>query len=180
MQITTILDKYQVIILDYKDGSASTRLQVPIENRINNTILTYLDYSGMLHIELFRNIEDATSDEKWTKEDNWITTQLIYRECVNLKWDTDWNATIQQVPCNNRSYHMVITTLSSIKGNCNETIYERITQMYTNLCPSDENYYNENNWILYDYNQIINDIISIITDLMLEVERYDYHVNTLS
>lgn len=177
MYITTILDKYQIIYLDYMNGSAATRVSVPIENRKNDTIISYLDYDNLLHVELFVGANDNVSDEEFAKDINWVTTQFIYKECYNLRWNADWNTTISQIDFDNRQYHMVISTISTAINENEEEISERITQRYSNICTSDEDYYNEENWELYDYNIIINDIINIITDLMIEVDKYDYQIS---
>lgn len=177
MYITTILDKYQVIYLDYMNGSASTRVSVPMENRKSNTILSYLDYNNLLHIELFIGTEANITDEEFAKDTNWITAELIYMDCYNVKWDTDWNTTIKQINPENRAYRMVVTTVGVVEDECGEESIERITQRYSWLCATDENYYNEENWVLYDYNIIIKDVMNIITELMTEVEKYDYQID---
>lgn len=174
-----ILDKYHLIYVDYVDNSSTTKLTVPVEDRLTNTIVTYMDFRGFLHIDLFVGTEQETGDEEWVNEDNWVTTALIYHKCFNEPWNTDFATTVLQVPCPLR-YRGNVVHIYNVPAydTCGEIYYEAKTYRYKCICCDDCKYSLEENWEEYDFQIILDDIVSIVTDLMTEANDINYGLLT--
>lgn len=174
-----ILDKYNFIYIDYINNINSTKLSVSIEDRLTNTILTFMDYKGFLHIELFVGTEDETTDEEWVNDGNWIDAVLIYHKCFNESWNTDFSTTALQVPCQLR-YRGNILHIYNVPAydTCGEVYYEDKTYRYKCICCDDCKYGNIDNWEEYNFQLIIDDIVKIVTDLMQEANDINYGLLT--
>ena len=167
MYNTQILNKYNFVFTNYDTNEAITKQSVPNEYRLINTIVSYLDFKGFLHIELFVGTEEDITDDKWIDETNWVSTKLIYHKCFNEKYDTDFATTAIKVPCPVRFRGNVLHIQDVPQyDTCGEVSYEDKTYRYKCVCCDDCKYGNIDNWEEYDFQLVIDDIAKIVTDLM--------------
>ena len=176
---TQILNKYNFVFTNYDTNEAITKQSVPNEYRLINTIVSYLDFKGFLHVELFVGTEDEISDEQWIDDINWVTTAFIYHKCYNEEYNVDFSTTALQVPCCVR-YRGNILHIQNypMLDSCGEIYYEDKTYRYTCFCCDDDKYSNIDNWEEYDFQLIINDIVKFITDIMTEANDISYGILT--
>ena len=179
MYNTQILNKYNFVFTNYDTNEAITKQSVPNEYRLTNTIVSYLDFKGFLHIELFVGTEEDITDDKWIDETNWVSTRLIYHKCFNEKWDTDFATTAIKVPCPVR-YRGNVLHIQDVPAydTCGEVYYEDKTYRYKCICCDDCKYGNIDNWEEYDFQLVIDDIVKIVTDLMEQANDIDYGILT--
>lgn len=179
MYNTQILNKYNFVFTNYDTNEALTKLSVPSEYRLINTIVSYLDFKGFLHIELFVGTEEDITDELWIDETNWVSTKLIYHKCFNEEWDTDFATTAVKVPCPVR-FRGNVLHIQNVPAydTCGEVYYEDKTYRYKCICCDDCKYGNIDNWEEYDFQLIIDDIVKIVTDLMEQANDIDYGILT--
>lgn len=179
MYNTQILDKYNFVFINYDTNESLTKLSVPSEYRLTNTIVSYLDFKGFLHIELFVGTEEDITDELWVDETNWVSTKLIYHKCFNEEWDTDFATTAVKVPCPVR-FRGNVLHIQNVPAydTCGEIYYEDKTYRYKCICCDDCKYGNIDNWEEYDFQLIIDDIVKIVTDLMEQANDIDYGILT--
>ena len=179
MYNTQILDKYNFVFINYDTNESLTKLSVPSEYRLINTIVSYLDFKGFLHIELFVGTEEDVTDELWVDETNWVSTKLIYHKCFNEEWDTDFATTAVKVPCPVR-FRGNVLHIQNVPAydTCGEVYYEDKTYRYKCICCDDCKYGNIDNWEEYDFQLIIDDIVKIVTDLMEQANDIDYGLMT--
>lgn len=179
MYNTQILNKYNFVFTNYDTNEAITKQSVPSEYRLINTIVSYLDFKGFLHIELFVGTEEDITDDKWIDNGNWIDTKLIYHKCFNKEYDTDFSTTANAVFCPLR-YRGNILHIQNypMLDSCGETYYEDKTYRYTCFCCDDCKYGNIDNWEEYDFQLVIDDIVKIVTDLMEQANDIDYGLTT--
>ena len=179
MYNTQILNKYNFVFTNYDTNEAITKQSVPNEYRLINTIVSYLDFKGFLHIELFVGTEEDITDDKWIDETNWVSTKLIYHKCFNEKYDTDFATTAIKVPCPIRFRGNVLHIQDVPQyDTCGEVYYEDKTYRYKCICCDDCKYGNIDNWEEYDFQLIIDDIVKIVTDLMEQANDIDYGILT--
>lgn len=166
-----ILDKYHFIYVDYKVNSATTRTQVLVDDRKVNTIVTYLDFKGFLHIDLFIGTSEEINDETWNDDSNWITTKLIYHKCFNKTWDDNFSNTANSVLCVIR-FRGNILNIQNVPAydNCGEVYYENKTYRYKCICRDDDKYGDITNWEEYDFQLIIDDIVDKVTKIFTNIE----------
>lgn len=179
MYNTQILNKYNFVFTNYDTNEAITKQSVPNEYRLINTIVSYLDFKGFLHIELFVGTEEDITDDKWIDNGNWIDTKLIYHKCFNKEYDTDFSTTANAVFCPLR-YRGNILHIQNypMLDSCGETYYEDKTYRYTCFCCDDCKYGNIDNWEEYDFQLVIDDIVKIVTDLMEQANDISYGLTT--
>lgn len=179
MYNTQILNKYNFVFTNYDTNEAITKQSVPNEYRLINTIVSYLDFKGFLHIELFVGTEEDITDDKWIDETNWVSTKLIYHKCFNEKYDTDFATTAIKVPCPVR-FRGNVLHIQDVPAydTCGEVYYEDKIYRYKCICCDDCKYGNIDNWEEYDFQLIIDDIIKIVTDLMEQANDIDYGLVT--
>lgn len=179
MYNTQILNKYNFVFTNYDTNEAITKQSVPNEYRLINTILSYLDFKGFLHIELFVGTEEDITDDKWIDETNWVSTKLIYHKCFNEGWDTDFATTAIKVPCPVR-YRGNVLHIQDVPAydTCGEVYYEDKTYRYKCICCDDYKYGNIDNWEEYDFQLVIDDIVKIVTDLMEQANDISYGLTT--
>ena len=179
MYNTQILNKYNFVFTNYDTNEAITKQSVPNEYRLINTIVSYLDFKGFLHIELFVGTEEDLTDDKWIDNGNWIDTKLIYHKCFNKEYDTDFSTTANAVFCPLR-YRGNILHIQNypMLDSCGEVYYEDKTYRYTCFCCDDCKYGNIDNWEEYDFQLVIDDIVKIVTDLMEQANDIDYGILT--
>lgn len=179
MYNTQILNKYNFVFTNYDTNEALTKQSVPSEYRLTNTIVSYLDFKGFLHIELFVGTEEDITDELWVDETNWVSTKLIYHKCFNEEWDTDFATTAVKVPCPVR-FRGNVLHIQNVPAydTCGEVYYEDKTYRYKCICCDDCKYGNIDNWEEYDFQLIIDDIVKIVTDLMEQANDIDYGLMT--
>ena len=179
MYNTQILNKYNFVFTNYDTNEAITKQSVPNEYRLINTIVSYLDFKGFLHIELFVGTEEDITDDKWIDETNWVSTKLIYHKCFNEKYDTDFATTAIKVPCPVRFRGNVLHIQDVPQyDTCGEVSYEDKTYRYKCICCDDCKYGNIDNWEEYDFQLVIDDIVKIVTDLMEQANDIDYGILT--
>ena len=179
MYNTQILNKYNFVFTNYDTNEAITKQSVPNEYRLINTIVSYLDFKGFLHIELFVGTEEDITDDKWIDETNWVSTKLIYHKCFNEKYDTDFATTAIKVPCPVRFRGNVLHIQDVPQyDTCGEVYYEDKTYRYKCICCDDCKYGNIDNWEEYDFQIILDDIVKIVTDLMQEANDINYGLLT--
>ena len=179
MYNTQILNKYNFVFTNYDTNEAITKQSVPNEYRLINTIVSYLDFKGFLHIELFVGTEEDITDDKWIDETNWVSTKLIYHKCFNEKYDTDFATTAIKVPCPVR-FRGNVLHIQDVPAydTCGEVYYEDKTYRYKCICCDDCKYGNIDNWEEYDFQLVIDDIVKIVTDLMEQANDIDYGILT--
>lgn len=179
MYNTQILNKYNFVFTNYDTNEAITKQSVPNEYRLINTIVSYLDFKGFLHIELFVGTEEDITDDKWIDETNWVSTKLIYHKCFNEGWDTDFATTAIKVPCPVR-YRGNVLHIQDVPAydTCGEVYYEDKTYRYKCICCDDCKYGNIDNWEEYDFQLVIDDIVKIVTDLMEQANDISYGLTT--
>lgn len=179
MYNTQILDKYNFVFINYDTNEALTKLSVPSEYRLINTIVSYLDFKGFLHIELFVGTEEDITDELWIDETNWVSTKLIYHKCFSEEWDTDFATTAVKVPCPVR-FRGNVLHIQNVPAydTCGEVYYEDKTYRYKCICCDDCKYGNIDNWEEYDFQLIIDDVVKIVTNLMEQANDIDYGLMT--
>lgn len=179
MYNTQILNKYNFVFTNYDTNEAITKQSVPNEYRLINTIVSYLDFKGFLHIELFVGTEEDITDDKWIDETNWVSTKLIYHKCFNEKYDTDFATTAIKVPCPIR-FRGNVLHIQDVPAydTCGEVYYEDKTYRYKCICCDDCKYGNIDNWEEYDFQLVIDDIVKIVTDLMEQANDIDYGILT--
>lgn len=171
---TQILDKYNFVFLDYNTNQAMTRQSVPLQYRVPNTIIGYLDNEGFLHIELFIGTEVEITDSVWIDESNWICGTFVYHKCFNVIWDTDFNTTVNRIP-NIFRYKGNVVHITNVpeEDACNGKYESHCTYVYNCLCCNDNQFGLQDNWVEYDFQLIVDDIVKKVTNIFTNIEDND-------
>lgn len=101
------LSRMNYFTLAYGGSEYDTRMQVPLKYRKKGTIISYLDYDNLLHVDFYSN--DEIDDMSWVSDENWIPVFSYYNGFFTLPWKGSFEDTLLQINRAYRHWGMMIT-----------------------------------------------------------------------
>lgn len=101
------LSRMNYFTLAYGGSEYDTRMQVPLKYRKKGTIISYLDYDNLLHVDFYSN--DEIDDMSWVSDENWIPVFSYYNGFFTLPWKGSFEDTLLQINKAYRHWGMMIT-----------------------------------------------------------------------
>lgn len=101
------LSRMNYFTLAYGGSEYDTRMQVPLKYRKKGTIISYLDYDNLLHVDFYS--KDEIDDMSWVSDENWIPVFSYYNGFFTLPWKGSFEDTLLQINKAYRHWGMMIT-----------------------------------------------------------------------
>lgn len=101
------LSRMNYFTLAYGGNEYDTRMQVPLKYRKKGTIISYLDYDNLLHVDFYS--KDEIDDMSWVSAENWIPVFSYYNGFFTLPWKGSFEDTLLQINKAYRHWGMMIT-----------------------------------------------------------------------
>lgn len=101
------LSRMNYFTLAYGGNEYDTRMQVPLKYRKKGTIISYLDYDNLLHVDFYS--KDEIDDMSWVSDENWIPVFSYYNGFFTLPWKGSFEDTLLQINKAYRHWGMMIT-----------------------------------------------------------------------
>ena len=101
------LSRMNYFTLAYGGSEYDTRMQVPLKYRKKGTIISYLDYDNLLHVDFYS--KDEIDDMSWVSDENWIPVFSYYNGFFTLPWKGSFEDTLLQINKVYRHWGMMIT-----------------------------------------------------------------------
>lgn len=101
------LSRMNYFTLAYGGSEYDTRMQVPLKHRKKGTIISYLDYDNLLHVDFYS--KDEIDDMSWVSDENWIPVFSYYNGFFTLPWKGSFEDTLLQINKAYRHWGMMIT-----------------------------------------------------------------------
>lgn len=124
------LSKMNYFTLAYGGNEYDTRMQVPLKYRKKGTIISYLDYDNLLHVDFYS--KDEIDDMSWVSDENWIPVFSYYNGFFTLPWKGSFEDTLLQINKAYRHWGMMITYnngddipvhLKYLENNTDDTVF---------------------------------------------------------
>ena len=105
-------------------------MQVPLKYRKKGTIISYLDYDNLLHVDFYS--KDEIDDMSWVSSENWIPVFSYYNGFFTLPWKGSFEDTLLQINKAYRHWGMMITYndgddipvhLKYLENNTDDTVF---------------------------------------------------------
>lgn len=124
------LSRMNYFTLAYGGSEYDTRMQVPLKYRKKGTIISYLDYDNLLHVDFYS--KDEIDDMSWVSDENWIPVFSYYNGFFTLPWKGSFEDTLLQINKAYRHWGMMITYndgddipvhLKYLENNTDDTVF---------------------------------------------------------
>lgn len=124
------LSRMNYFTLAYGGSEYDTRMQVPLKYRKKGTIISYLDYDNLLHVDFYS--KDEIDDMSWVSDENWIPVFSYYNGFFTLPWKGSFEDTLLQINKAYRHWGMMITYndgddipvhLKYLENNTNDAVF---------------------------------------------------------